>query len=90
MVEADPQKLLAKFGITGMVAAIFMIIFGVLVILFPSLIAWIVGLYLIIVGLINLIGHVSTTQSSQQQRERPRPAPLAKPVRKRQWRKYKI
>jgi uncharacterized membrane protein HdeD (DUF308 family) len=88
MVEADPQKLLAKFGITGMIAAIFMIIFGVLVIIFPGLIAWIVGLYLIIVGLINLIGHISTTQSSPQQRSPP--APMAKPVRKRQWRKYKL
>jgi uncharacterized membrane protein HdeD (DUF308 family) len=88
MVEADPQKLLAKVGITGMVAAIFMIIFGVLVILFPGLIAWIVGLYLIIVGLINLLGHLPATQSTPQQK--PRPAPLAKPVKKRQWRKYKI
>ena len=84
MVEADPQKLLAKFGITGMVAAFFMIIFGILVIILPNLISWIVGLYLIIVGLINLIGHA---QSSQGPPTRPR-APMAKPV-KRQWTKYK-
>ncbi len=83
MVETDPQKLLAKFGITGMVAAVFMIIFGVLVIIFPDLIAWILGLYLIIVGLINLIGHLQTGQSP------PARAPMAKPVVKRQWSKYR-
>ncbi len=72
MVEADLEKMLAKFGITGMVAAIIMIIFGVLVIVFPHLIAWIIGLYLIIVGLINLIQHLQTTQQ--------KPAPMARPV----------
>jgi uncharacterized membrane protein HdeD (DUF308 family) len=73
MVEADVESVLAKFGITGMVAAIIMIVFGILVIIFPHLIAWIVGLYLIVVGLINLMGHFQTTQS--------RP-PMARPVDK--------
>jgi uncharacterized membrane protein HdeD (DUF308 family) len=75
MVEADVEKLLAKFGITGMVAAILMIIFGVLVIVLPDLIAWIIGLYLIIVGVINLIQYLQTTQAQQ-----PRHAPMARPV----------
>jgi uncharacterized membrane protein HdeD (DUF308 family) len=72
MVEADPQKLLAKYGVTGQIAAILMIIFGVLVIIFPGLIAWIIGLYLILVGLINLIGHIQTTQgTSRPKTQRP-------------------
>jgi uncharacterized membrane protein HdeD (DUF308 family) len=75
MVEADVEKLLAKYGVTGMVAAIIMIIFGVLVILIPALIAYLIGAYLIIVGLINLIQYLQTTQAQQQQRP-----PMARPV----------
>ena len=55
---AAPEKMLEKLGVTGMVAAILTIIFGILVIVFPDLIAWLVGIYLIIVGLIDLIGHL--------------------------------
>ncbi len=51
--------MLAKVGITGMVAAVLMIVFGILVIAFQALIAWIIGLYLIITGIVNLIGHIS-------------------------------
>lgn len=59
MVEVNVEKMLAKVGVTGIVAAILMIIFGILVIAFPTLIAWIIGLYLIVVGLVNLVGHIS-------------------------------
>ena len=55
---AAPEKMLMKLGITGMVAAILTIVFGILVIVFPDLIAWLVGIYLIVVGLIDLIGHL--------------------------------
>jgi uncharacterized membrane protein HdeD (DUF308 family) len=58
-VDINVEKMLAKVGITGMVAAVLMIIFGILVIAFQALIAWIIGLYLIVVGLVNLIGHIS-------------------------------
>ena len=63
MVDTDVEGMLAKFGVTGMVAAILMIIFGVLVIVFPNLIAWIIGLYLIIVGAVNLLGHIQVQQA---------------------------
>ena len=36
---ATPEKMLKKIGFTGLTAAILMIIFGVLVIAFPHLIA---------------------------------------------------
>jgi len=81
MVETDPNKILSKFGITGTVAAIIMIIFGILVIVFPSLIAWIIGLYLIIVGIINLMGHMPTAQAQYSSRAQPQPAPRARRVR---------
>ncbi|MCD6170876.1 MAG: hypothetical protein J7J36_00430 [Thermoplasmata archaeon] len=45
------------FG-NGILIPILMIIFGVLVIIFPQIIAWIIGLYLIINGLIFLIRYI--------------------------------
>jgi len=55
---AAPEKMLKKMGFTGLTAAVLMVIFGVLVIAFPNLIAWLVGIYLIVVGLVNLIGEM--------------------------------
>jgi uncharacterized membrane protein HdeD (DUF308 family) len=54
----EPEKMLKKMGVTGLTAAILMIIFGILVIAFPNLISWLVGIYLIVVGIVNLIGHL--------------------------------
>jgi uncharacterized membrane protein HdeD (DUF308 family) len=91
MVESDPQKLLAKYGITGQAAAILMIVFGVLIIVVRDLLWLLIGFYLIIVGLINLIGHLNTGSSQEQTRP-----PMATPVKrgsgsqKRQWHKVKI
>ncbi|MCD6474106.1 MAG: hypothetical protein J7K47_04285 [Thermoplasmata archaeon] len=39
----------------GIVTPILMILFGLLVIIFPQIIAWLVGLYLIINGLVLLL-----------------------------------
>ena len=60
----EPDKMLKKMGITGLTAAILMIVFGVLVIAFPNLIAWLVGIYLIVVGVVSLIGEMQKTKSS--------------------------
>jgi len=57
-----PEKVLKKMGFTGLAAAILMIVFGALVIAFPNLIAWLVGIYLIIVGVINLVGEMEKRQ----------------------------
>jgi len=59
-----PEKMLKRIGITGMAAAILMIIFGILVIVFPDLVAWLVGIYLIVVGVVKLVGHISSGKSS--------------------------
>lgn len=64
MVDADVEKMLKKFGLTGMIAAIVMIVFGVLVIVMPKLIAWIIGLYLIIHGVIELLGHLGANKAA--------------------------
>jgi len=79
MVDADVEKMLKKFGLTGMIAAIVMIVFGVLVIAMPNLIAWIIGLYLIIHGVIELLGHLDTNKATAPQpvkkARKPKPEP---------------
>jgi len=60
-----PEKMLKKMGITGLTAAVLMIIFGVLVIAFPHLVSWLIGIYLIVVGIVNLIGHVQSMETSK-------------------------
>ena len=63
----EPEKMLKKMGITGLTAAILMIIFGILIIAFPNLISWLVGIYLIVVGIVHLIGgHLETGKKSLQ------------------------
>jgi len=58
VIDETVGKIFGKLGITGMAAAILTIIFGVIVILDIITIELIVGLYLIIVGIINLIGYI--------------------------------
>jgi hypothetical protein len=50
------DKIFRKIGISGQIAAIVMIAFGIIVILFPDLISWLIGIFLILIGLITLIG----------------------------------
>jgi len=57
-VMETPEKLLQRVGIQGLAAAILMIIFGALIIAFPALISWLVGIYLIVVGALNLAGEM--------------------------------
>lgn len=52
-----------RFGIGATVGAVLMIVFGVLVIAFPELIAWLVGGYLLIAGVVKLADELSTEPS---------------------------
>jgi hypothetical protein len=42
----------------ALVGPILSIIFGILVLAFPGLLRWIVGLYFVIVGIIGLLGYL--------------------------------
>ncbi len=64
-MATPPEKMLKNMGFTGLTAAILMIVFGVLVIAFPNLIAWLVGIYLIVVGLVNLVGEIQKNRPAQ-------------------------
>jgi uncharacterized membrane protein HdeD (DUF308 family) len=54
------DKGLKKFGVTVSkpILALIAILFGILVIAFPSLLVWIVGLYFIIQGILLLLDYM--------------------------------
>jgi uncharacterized membrane protein HdeD (DUF308 family) len=56
-ISGEAQRLFRRMGISGEIAAVLLILFGILIIVFPALIVWLVGAYLIVAGLITLAGH---------------------------------
>ena len=61
VVDDSMTKVMNKMGITGIASALFTAILGVIIILYPF--EWehlklIIGLYLLIVGVMNLTGYV--------------------------------
>ena len=75
VIDQTVGKIFGKLGITGLATAILMIVFGILIIIFQWLIPWLIGLYLIIVGVINLVGYIPALTAKSQ------PAPQAPPQR---------
>lgn len=45
-------------GTSGLVASMLTLVFGVLILAFPRLLRWIIGVYLIIIGALGVIGAV--------------------------------
>lgn len=43
------------FGITGLIAAIIAIVFGIIILIKPQILAYLIGIYLIVIGAIFLI-----------------------------------
>ena len=64
MTEAV-EKELKKFGVTVSkpVLALIAVIFGILVIVFPDLLQWIVGLYFIIQGILLFTDYMESKKS---------------------------
>ncbi len=61
IVEEPFSKIFKKIGITGVASSIMTLAFGIFLIIFP--VSWeqlqlVVGLYLLVVGTINLTGHI--------------------------------
>jgi uncharacterized membrane protein HdeD (DUF308 family) len=46
-------------GITGLIGGILAILFGIIIIIRPKIVAWLVGIYLIIMGILAIIGAVT-------------------------------
>ena len=59
-IGSEASQFFRRLGLTGEIAAVLMILFGILIIVFPALIAWLIGLYLIIAGVVQLAGHMGS------------------------------
>jgi uncharacterized membrane protein HdeD (DUF308 family) len=57
IVDNTMGKIFGMLGITGILTAILMILFGVVIIIWPDSVAIIIGVYLIIVGGIQMFGY---------------------------------
>lgn len=56
MVRDAVDGLAGRFGIPAQAMAILMIVFGVLVIVLPQLLHWLIGILLIVLGVVWLMG----------------------------------
>ena len=70
VVDDSMTKALNKIGVTGIASAIFTAILGVIIILYPF--EWehlklIIGLYLLVVGVMNLTGYVISMVDSKEE-----------------------
>lgn len=61
-ITGEVDRVFRRIGVTGEAAAILMIVFGVLILALPELLRWLIGLYLVIVGLLQLIGHMEAAK----------------------------
>lgn len=53
----DVDRAGGRFGLTGLAAAVLMVVFGLLILLVPRLAEVLIGIYLVVVGLMYLVGH---------------------------------
>jgi len=49
---------MGAIGVTGIIGGVLAIIFGLVIIFNPKLIAWLVGIYFIIMGALAIIGAI--------------------------------
>lgn len=64
-----------RMGLATEVAAILMVLFGVLIIVFPALVAWILGLLLVLVGVVLLVSHLDARRHHAMAPVAPPPSP---------------
>jgi uncharacterized membrane protein HdeD (DUF308 family) len=53
--HAEIDRQFGRFGITGAAAAILMIVFGFVILIRPELVGILVGIYLVVVGILQLL-----------------------------------
>ena len=56
MVRDTVDSVAGRFGIPAQAVAILMIVFGLLIIVLPHLLPWLVGILLIVLGIVWLVG----------------------------------
>jgi uncharacterized membrane protein HdeD (DUF308 family) len=75
VLDSEMERMFRRFGITGQAAAVLMVVFGILIIVLPALVAYLVGVYLIVVGILQLMNHFE----SRPRTAAPPPAPPTSP-----------
>ncbi len=58
LIPNELRVFLRRRGISLEIAAALMILFGLIIIIFPDLVAILIGVYLIVAGILTLLGHV--------------------------------
>ncbi len=58
LIPDEMKVFLKRRGISLEIAAALMIVFGLVIILFPALVAILIGVYLIVAGIVTLLGRV--------------------------------
>jgi uncharacterized membrane protein HdeD (DUF308 family) len=58
LITQEVDRVFRRIGITGEAAALLMILFGILILVFRDLVPVLIGLYLVIVGVLQLLGHI--------------------------------
>lgn len=66
VVDDTVGKIFGKLGITGMAAAIITIVFGIIVLMKIVELELIVGLYLLIVGIVQLISYIPAVTAKKK------------------------
>lgn len=61
MVQDTVDRVAGRFGIPSQAVAILMIVFGVLIIVLPQLLPWLIGILLIVLGVLWLVGASGAT-----------------------------
>lgn len=69
LIPSELQKFFQRRGISLQVAAVLMILFGLLIIVFTDLVAYLVGAYLVLAGIVTLLGYIWKPPSAPRAEE---------------------
>ena len=58
LIPKELRGVFRRMGISLEIAAALMILFGILIIVFRALVALLVGLYLVVAGIVTLLGQI--------------------------------
>ena len=64
LIPTELDEFFQRRGISLQVAAVLMIHFGLLVIVFPDFVALLVGAYLVLAGIVTLLGYIRKPPSA--------------------------
>lgn len=63
VIRSEVDRLFRRLGVTGQAAAALMILFGILILMFPDLVGVLIGVYLVVVGILQLLGSFEASRA---------------------------